>query len=155
MKIIPTTNMSTPILKNTLPRLSSPQSIFTALVGLCILINFLVQTIEIIELKQQRKIIGYHFLGTNYAGLAPLLDKVVVIGYYTDRDLAKNVNSARFAQAQYTLAPVILNPDSLDYEFILLDCASGQKAVEKMIEMNATLVFINPKAGFILAKKTK
>jgi len=141
-------------LKNHLaPRLSFP-AVFAGLNIILILVNIIVQGKEIYELKEKRSHKGYHFLGAHYAGLEHLLKDVPIIGYYTDGNISEKLSSAKFAQAQLTLSPIILDPDSLDYEFIILDCASPKKAVDKMKEIKAVPLVIN-QVGIILAKKSK
>lgn len=146
--------MPTATLKNSLSQQFSSRSIFGGLVLVIILLNTLAQGREMIELKQERRLKDYHFFGEYYAGLEHLLKDVPVIGYYTERNLTEKLPSAQFAQAQLTLSPVILDPDSLDYEFILLDCTSPRLAFEKIKEMQATPLVIN-QVGVILTKKLK
>jgi len=146
--------MTAAILKNRLPQRFSFQSVFALLTIILILLNLIIQGKEISELKEKRKEKGYHFLGEHYAGLEHYLKGVQVMGYYTDGNLSEKLSSAKFAQAQLTLSPIILDPDSLDYEFIILDCASPKNAVDKMKEIKAVPVVIN-QVGIILAKKSK
>jgi len=146
--------MTVPILKNHLPQRFSFQSVFAGLTTILIMINLIVQSKEIYELKEKRKQKGYHFFGSHYAGLEHYLKEVKIIGYYTDGNLSEKLSSAKFAQAQLALSPIILDPDNLDHEFIILDCASAKKAVDKMKKIKAVPVVIN-QAGIILAKKSK
>lgn len=100
----------------------------------------------------QRNNLPFYFMGIKFAGLDKTLKGVTYIGYYTDRDLSKKSEAAQFSQAQYILAPAILDPDNLDHPFALFDCAVEEKCQEKIRASNAIPLKKN-QFGVILARK--
>ncbi len=76
----------------------------------------------------------YVFLGRLFEGLGPLITPVRRIGYYTDLSLDDQRPAMELAQAQYATAPVILDPDSQNYPWIVLHCSTTKAALRKMRE---------------------
>lgn len=113
--------------------------------------NLLNIVAELARTQARRKLSPYIFYGFAFSGIDKLLTGVKAIGYYTDRDLDQNTNAAIFAQAQYMLAPVIVDLNNFDHEFILFDCASEETAMAKIKEIGAVALKKN-KLGVILAK---
>ena len=61
-------------------------------------------------------------------------------------------NSAQFAQAQLVVAPLIMDLNNMEHEFILFDCTSDEKALAKIKEIGAVPVKRN-RYGLILARR--
>lgn len=99
---------------------------------------------------QLRKRRPYVFLGVKFLGLKDFVGHVQYIGYYTDKDLDQNQNAMQFSQAQYVLAPVILDLNNLRHEFIVFDCTSPKAAMDKIKEIGAVPLRVN-QFGVILA----
>ena len=107
---------------------------------------------EIKKNSRQHERRPYTFLGDKFGGLETLFKNVDAVGYYTDRSLDDPLPAAQFAQAQYIVAPTILDFNNFDHEFILFDCSSKTIAYQKMKEVHAIPLKEN-KHGIILARK--
>ncbi len=99
-----------------------------------------------------RKILPFYFQGLKFNGLQDILKNVQTIGYYTDADFSNKSTAGAFSQAQYMLAPVILDLGYVSHEYILFNCTSEKKAMEKIRELGARPLRKN-KFGVILARK--
>ena len=129
------------------------QILFAALGLIIVLLSGLSQYKAIQKLSHRRQTIPYQFYSEDYKEIKPFLRGIKTIGYYTDRDLAKNkIASARLAQAQLMLTPTVIDMNHWDYEFIIIECSTPPKALLKIKEFNAKPVLINPK-GIVLARK--
>ncbi len=120
-------------------------------VSIVILINSIQLTQEIIKLNQVRKYHSYSYPGHQFLGISSFLENSQYIGYYTDKNLSDNLSARQFAQAQYILAPIILDLNYIHHRYILLDCTTEQKAWAKIKELNLIPYKIS-KSGIILAK---
>src|SRR5882672_2790149 len=79
-----------------------------------------------------KKVIPFYFQGLKFSGLNDVFTDVRSVGYYTDRDLKKDEAAAQFSQAQYVIAPVVLDVNYADQDFILFDCTSEDVANKKI-----------------------
>ncbi len=95
------------------------------------------------------------FVGAQFQGLEKLLGASPRVGYYTEQSLDDLKAAAVFAQAQYTLAPVILEFNNVDLPFTIFNCAESQACLSIMkerqmvpVKMNTlgVIVAFNPKA---------
>jgi len=75
------------------------------------------------------------FLGIKFLGLNPFLKNAVRIGYLTDSSLDETTAAAEFAQAQYVLAPIILEFNNPDLRFVLVNGSSIEQSL-KLIRQN-------------------
>ncbi len=134
--------------------LSVLQSLWMALLIGLLFFNMVSLGKAVTQTKHRRQSKPYIFYGIAYAGLNKFLNGVEAIGYYTDRDLDENSHAAAFAQAQYMLAPIMVDLDYAKYEFIIFDCSSEEKAMAKINELGAIPLKKN-KFGVILAQQEK
>ncbi len=134
------------------PRYIGLKSVFSAIIIIAIIINAIELFKKTPKNIAQRNNLPFYFLGMKFAGLDKILGGVTRIGYYTDRDLSKNSEAAQFSQAQYILAPAILDPYNLNHAFTLFDCSSQEKCQEKIRASNAIPLKKN-QFGVILAGK--
>ena len=93
--------------------------------------------LDTIRIQKQKKAMPFYFLGFKFLGLEKVLSHVPYIGYYTDKNMNIKQNSAQFSEAQYLLAPTILDFNNTDHEFILFDCTSEKAAMQKIKEIHA------------------
>lgn len=93
------------------------------------------------------------FPGLKFSGLEEILAGVTAVGYITDKDLSVKENQLQFSQAQYVLAPLILDVNSLRHEFLLFDCTSEEKALAAIKAIGAVPLKRN-QYGIILARKS-
>ena len=127
-------------------------TIFACLLGVIVIINCVAAARTIISTRKLRRTTPFYFLGSAFSSFEEALAGKSHIGYYTDKDLGKTVHAAQFAQAQFILAPVILDTDYRKYEFIILDCSSLSNVLEKMRGIGAVPVKINA-FGIVLARR--
>ena len=109
----------------------------------------LAETIQKNQAKHKR--VPMVFYGFLFSGLNQILPNVKRIGYFTDKSFDNKDAAAQFAQAQYVLAPIILDLDYKKHEWILFDCSSEEKAQEAIRQTGAVAVKRNP-YGIILAR---
>ena len=120
-------------------------------IAIIILANSIQLTEEIIKLNKIRKYQPYSFPGHQLLGLSSFLENSQYIGYYTDKNLSNNLNARQVAQAQYILAPIILDLNNIHHRYVLLDCTTLQKAWTKTKESNLVPYKIS-KTGIILTR---
>ena len=99
-----------------------------------------------------KKVMPFYFQGLKFSGLNDVFTDVRSVGYYTDRDLKKDEAASQFSQAQYVIAPVVLDLNYADQDFILFDCTSEEVAQKKIEEIGAVALRRN-QFGVILARK--
>lgn len=76
---------------------------------------------ELSILEAKRKVQPYTFGGDIFAGVKGATGSEQYIGYMTDRDIKDDKVSARLTQAQFTLAPLILDFNNPDHRLLILD----------------------------------
>ncbi|OGX05948.1 MAG: hypothetical protein A2Z88_02635 [Omnitrophica WOR_2 bacterium GWA2_47_8] len=130
------------------------QNLFLSVVFVLIVSNIIKLNQEISKTHKMRKLIPYTFLGVKFTGIQELFTDVKSVGYFTDKDLDDQTAAAQFSQAQYVLAPIILDLDHSKHEYVLFDCSSEEKAMEKIKELKLTAIKKN-QFGIILAKRKK
>ncbi len=107
---------------------------------------------ELNRIKMYKKIISHQKIGYKFNGLEQFTKGIEYIGYYTDKDFSQDESVKEFAQAQYLLAPTILEYNNLNHEYILFVCQNEINAWKKIQEIGASPLRRN-KFGIILAKK--
>lgn len=129
---------------------------FIFLVGslIVITINMTELLVDVTTIEQRKTYIPFYFQGFKFSGLDDILKDVKYVGYYTDKDLTVTHHLAEFAQAQYIVAPVILDLNNTKHKFILFDCTSEGKAFTKIREIGAIALRKN-KYGIILAQNQR
>ena len=96
-----------------------------------------------------RKSVPLHSLGFQFMELEDVFKGVRTVGYYTDKDLANPLAIAQFEQAQYMLAPTVLDLNQTQYHWVIFDCTSPQVAMKDIQQLGFTPLKINH--GIILA----
>ena len=71
-------------------------------------------------------------LGDQFKGLEALFFQVHIAGYYTDKNIDEPLTIAQFEQAQYVLAPTILDLNHTNYSLVIFDCSSPEAALNKI-----------------------
>ena len=115
--------------------------------------NYVNLSEEIQLLSKIQRIQGHQKIGKKFYGLDNAFKNIKYVGYYTDKDLKDPENNKQVSEAQYVIAPTIVDINNTDHEFILFDCTSENIALEKIEEINATI--IQKHLGIILARKNK
>ena len=103
------------------------------------------------KLLRIRQTFPPRFPGLKFSGLNTILPGTETIGYYTDKNMDEKENAARFAQAQYVLAPLVLLKGHEGFEFVIFDCSSSEAALKKITELKMLAVKQN-QFGIILAR---
>ena len=98
---------------------------------------------------QDRNSNPLHSLGYQFKGLETIFKNVRTIGYYTDKDLNNSLAIAQFEQAQYMLAPTVLDLNQTKYRWVIFDCTSPHVALEAIKKSGLTPLKENH--GIILA----
>jgi hypothetical protein len=107
-----------------------PLSTKTFLVIIALIITFgsvqaVRELIKVTELRQQNPFV---FAGEAFAGAKSIIKDEKHVSYITDKDLAADKNIAEFSQAQFSLAPVILDLNNPNHRFLIINCDSPQRA---------------------------
>ncbi len=102
---------------------------------------------QISSYKTFSSIIGAHF-----QDIKPLLQGVEYVGYYTNRNLSIPKNNKRYSQAQFVLAPTILDTNNLNHSFVILDCTDKSIVEKKLRQLQAIPIKIN-QYGIIVAER--
>ena len=129
-----------------------PSGLFLSGIALILGINVFTLRQEFWEVRGKRQKHPQIFLGWKFSGLQETLAGVPFVSYYTDRDLDDRINAMQLAQAQYVLAPTILDQHNLGHEFLLLDCDDPARAWDHITTEGLKPVKASP-FGTILAKR--
>lgn len=141
-------------LRSLINRHPKVSSVFIFLCWLVLALNLVTCFQGLSKIITSRQIMPYVFWGLKFSGLNGLLKAQRSAGYYTDKNMDERFNALQFAQAQYVLAPVILELNNTEHEFIIFDCSTARKALEKIKELGAVPLRVNP-TGVIIARKLK
>ena len=122
--------------------------IFSLILAVFIAVNAFHLFLEIKKNRQQKQA----FYGFKFNGLQLFLKGEKFLGYFSDRDMADKNHAAQYAQAQYALAPLILDLDYAKHRYILFDCTTEETALKKIKELRL-VPFKRNRFGIILARK--
>jgi len=127
--------------------------IFFVLLVLAAGVNLLTAYGQAIAELCDRTTVPLHSLSYQFQGLENVFKGVRTAGYYTDKDLSASSNNnlgiAQFEQAQYMLAPTVLDLNHTQYHWVIVDCTSPQAAMEAIKALGLTPMKIHN--GIILA----
>lgn len=94
------------------------------------------------------------FAGLKFSGLGEKLKFETAVGYASDMNIKEAGPLAEFQQAQYVLAPVLLDIQQPSrHRFLLINCFDDEAAIKKLKELNARPLLRN-QFGVILAEVT-
>ncbi len=128
--------------------------IFLPLILVVLAINIQSLSRKILLMKKVRQKIPFLFMGYKFSGLKDILADTQIMGYYTDKDLNQRPAALQFAQAQYILAPIILDLNDIGHEYILFDCSEAEVAQKKIAESGMIPLRKN-QFGIILARNPR
>ena len=109
---------------------------------------------ELSSFSLKRSSNPYIFIGSQFEGLRGTLKNTRKIGYLTDQSLDNKIAAAKFAQAQYILAPTILDFANTDLPFVIVDFKNPLNGMKKTYELNLAPIQ-RSSTGIILAKNPK
>ena len=90
------------------------------------------------------------FAGIKFSGLENVLKQETRIGYITDQNLNEPAPLAEYEQAQYVLAPAILEINNTTARFLIVNCSSDAAALRMLKDIGARPLTHN-NFGVILA----
>ncbi|MDP2653015.1 MAG: hypothetical protein Q8Q08_03180 [Candidatus Omnitrophota bacterium] len=139
--------------KRQLPPFRFPQAaqaVFILAALAATLVNAAQLIAETVRTHRQRAIAPYPLPGNKFLGLNDFIPGASRIGYYTDKNLDINEHAMQFSQAQYVLAPIILDLNNTGHKFVIFDCSSEDVAMVRIREFQLVPFKRNP-FGIILA----
>ena len=128
------------------------QTAFLTLLVLVILINLQPLCVELDKVYHNRKILPYNLVGYKFLGLEEFIGDETFVGYYTNENMDDKNPQKMFAQAQYVLAPTVLDFGNFNHRYIIFACSSQEEALRKMNEIDAEPLVRN-QYNIILAKR--
>ncbi|MBF0489741.1 MAG: hypothetical protein HQL15_03875 [Candidatus Omnitrophica bacterium] len=117
---------------------------------LCAAFNVLQLTLQILGHQIHPSTRPFHSLGDQFKGLEVILGHERTVGYYTDKNMDNTLAIAQFEQAQYLLAPTVLDLNQTNHPFVLFDCTSAEVAINKIKELGLQPLKAN-NTGIVLA----
>ena len=130
----------------------SLRNLFLFGVFLLIAINAFQLVQDLIATHRLRRIAPYPYQGYKFSGLKKFLKNVQFVGYCTDKNLDVTKHAQLFSHAQYELAPIILDLNDAQHEFLLLDYIN-QNLAKKKIEELKLIPLKQSSDGIILARR--
>lgn len=127
--------------------------IFIVLLFIAAAFNFLQAYVQALGQLQDRTTVPLHSLSYQFMGLESVFKNVPVVGYFTDKNLNNTLAIAQFEQAQYILAPTVLDLNQTKYHWVIFDCTSPQVALDAIKHFGFTPLKINH--GIILAYNSR
>lgn len=135
-------------------KLSKSRAAILMLLGCILLINIEPMFLEYKKVHDSRKLGPHNLVGYKFFGLEKYLSHEEFVGYYTNENMDDKEPQKMLAQAQYILAPTILDFGNFNHDYIILVCSSEAEAFRKMNEINAQPLLKN-QYNVILAKRNK
>lgn len=121
---------------------------------LSIFINTGQTILQILQQQKQKDKLQLHNLGDQFKELESVFNKFARAGYYTDKNMENPLAIAQYEQAQYHLAPTILDLNNTNYPLVIFDCTTPQIAITKINELGLQAIKASP-YGVILAINPK
>ncbi len=114
----------------------------------CCLVLIVVNSFQLFQkLSPQHPI---NFSGLKFSGLDDILEHETIIGYTSDLDIKETGPLADYEQAQYMLAPIVLDIINPAHKFIVINPSNDTAALDKLKEFKARPLLRN-QFGVILA----
>jgi hypothetical protein len=114
-------------------------------------IQLLIQTIDQFRHPARAPL---HGLAEQFTGLMPAFRGIPRAGYFTDKDPEFPVTIAQFEQAQYVLAPTVLELNNTDLPLVIFDCRSPAACLENIKRLKLMPVSVS-NSGLVLAVNPK
>src|SRR6185436_11011443 len=119
----------------------SLQLILTLLIVALVGLNLVYAVINVISKTVNRKPI--YAPGAQFEDIKKIVKNEKTIGYLTNRDITPEKNDQEFLQAQYILAPTILDLNNDNYRLLILDFTNPTFMLYKLKEIQAKPVYSN------------
>jgi len=135
------------------PEWLNRHTILFAVITCAILFGLTGMAVDIFHFQAKRSLHPYFFGGELFAGVKGSLGDEKFIGYLTDRNIKDDAVAMRFTQAQYTLAPAVLDFDNATHRLVILDFQDEKQAFAAAIKLSARPLKRSPQ-GIILAERS-
>lgn len=132
--------------------MSKRQTLFLICLFAAIVINLAGLYQEHKQITKLRTLMPHQSIGQEFEALRSFTKNIEYMGFYTDLPEEDTKNAATFSQAQYILAPTILDYNNTNHEFILFVCSRPEVAMQKIKEIGAIPLKANG-TGMILARR--
>ena len=126
-----------------------PKVILIALI-LCTAFNGASLSLQILNHQLKPSQAPLHTLGDRFKGLETVFTHQRVVGYYTDKNIEDALVVAQYEQAQYLLAPTVLDINHTDHPFVIFDCSSPEVAIRTIKDLGLQPIKAN-NLGIVLA----
>ncbi len=123
-----------------------------AIIALLTLVNIIQTALRFAAIYPRLKPVAFNFAGSKFEGLQRYLNNEKYVGYYTDIPVDAPRATLELLQAQHTLVPFILDPNSIDHPYVIVNCSNTAAAIEKFKTLGAQPVTAN-NFGIILVKR--
>ncbi|MEI6437472.1 MAG: hypothetical protein WCO69_01830 [Candidatus Omnitrophota bacterium] len=135
-----------------LPVWLTRQNIILAVISLSFAWGIIGTIRDLSALETKRRVKPYSFGGNIFAGVKGATGEEKYIGYLTDRDINNDKVAMRFTQAQFTLAPIILDFNNPAHRLLILDFNDLKLARAAAEKMKLRPLKVSPQ-GIILAER--
>ena len=113
------------------------KKIFWSIIAVLTAVNIVQTAANLASLYPRKILTAFNFAGQKFDGLQKLLKNEKYAGYYTDQNIDDPRPMMELLQAQYTVIPLILDPDNMDHRYIIVNCANIPAAIEKFKALGA------------------
>ena len=124
--------------------------VILVLLILCTSFNSVQLTLQVLAHQIHPTAFPLHSLGNQFKGLEIILGSQRKVGYYSDKNMDNPLAIAQYEQAQYQLAPTVLDLNNTQYPFVILDCTTPEAAINKIKELGLQPIKVNNQ-GIVLA----
>lgn len=100
----------------------------------------------------KRRAVPYFFGGDIFSGIQGALKNEQFVGYMTDRNIEDDKTSMRFTQAQFALAPSVLDLNNPNHRFLIMDFTDEKKAFAMAASLRIRPLKQGPQ-GILLAER--
>ena len=107
---------------------------------------------EIQRINIFKQYFDHHLLGFQFDGLKEFVGDTPVMGYFTDLDIEDQKNLKLFSEAQFLLAPTILDLNNLTHRYTFFVC-SNEKIAWLLIKKLNLMPLRRNRFGMILAER--
>ncbi|MFH0753052.1 MAG: hypothetical protein V2A70_00630 [Candidatus Omnitrophota bacterium] len=111
--------------------------IFLAAASVFAVVNIWQATAKLVDIYPRKKPVAFNFAGSKFEGMGKLFPNEKYVGYYTDQNINDLRPMMELLQAQQVLAPIILDPENLNYRYIIVNALNIPAAIEKFKNMGA------------------
>jgi len=133
-------------------KLPLTKKILWAIITLLAAINIVQTTMNLISIYPRRKPIAFNFAGQKFDGLQKVLKNEKYVGYYTDQNVDTPKPGMELLQAQYMVAPLILDPNNIEHHYVIVNCVNIPAAIQKFKALGARPITGNNNGLFLVER---